>query len=185
MWTRLYLYGAAQNQVNLILVERIDPTKSGKILPPLWLVWTGERTMPLEEIWDQYLRRFGIEHWYRFAKQRLHWTMPSLKTPEQCERWSDLMPIMTWQLWLARDLVTQYHLPWQSATVKLSPGRVAQSMLALLIEIGTPASAPKSRGKSSGRAKGFKCTFRTRYPVARKTYSRPKKPKEQKIAILI
>ena len=193
MWTRLYLYGAAQNQVNLILVERIDPTKSGKILPPLWLIWTGERTMPLEEIWDQYLRRFGIEHWYRFAKQRLHWTMPSLKTPnwagdptsEQCERWSDLMPIMTWQLWLARDLVTQYHLPWQSATVKLSPGRVAQSMLALLIEIGTPASAPKSRGKSSGRAKGFKCTFRTRYPVARKTYSRPKKPKEKKIVVVI
>ena len=185
MWTRLYLYGAAQNQVNLILVQRIDPTKSGKILPPLWLVWTGERTMPLEEIWDQYLRRFGIEHWYRFAKQRLHWTMPSLKTPEQCERWSDLMPIMTWQLWLARDLVTQYHLPWQSATVKLSPGRVAQSMLALLIEIGTPASAPKSRGKSSGRAKGFKCTFRTRYPVARKTYSRSKKPKEKKIVVVI
>ena len=185
MWTRLYLYGAAQNQVNLILVERIDPTKSGKILPPLWLIWTGERTMPLEEIWDQYLRRFGIEHWYRFAKQRLHWTMPSFKTPEQCERWSDLMPIMTWQLWLARDLVTQYHLPWQSATVKLSPGRVAQSMLALLIEIGTPASAPKSRGKSSGRAKGFKCTFRTRYPVARKTYSRPKKPKEKKIVVVI
>ena len=95
------------------------------------------------------------------------------------------MPIMTWQLWLARDLVTQYHLPWQSATVKLSPGRVAQSMLALLIEIGTPASAPKSRGKSSGRAKGFKCTFRTRYPVARKTYSRPKKPKEKKIVVVI
>ena len=103
------------------------------------------------------------------------------------------MPIMTWQLWLARDLVTQYHLPWQSATVKLSPGRVAQcvaghpprSMLALLIDIGTPASAPKSRGKSPGRAQGFKCTSRTRYPVARKTYSRPKKPKKQKIAVVI
>jgi hypothetical protein len=67
--------------------------------------------MPLQEIWDQYLRRFGIEHWYRFTKQSLHWTMPSVKTPEQSERWSDLMPIMTWQLWLARDLVTQYHLP--------------------------------------------------------------------------
>lgn len=185
MWTGLYLHGAAKNQVNLILVERLDPTKSGKILPPLWLVWTGERTIPLEEIWDQYLRRFGIEHWYRFAKQRLHWTMPSLKTPEQCERWSDLMPLMTWQLWLARDLVTQYHLPWQSATVKLSPGRVAQSMFALLIDIGTPADPPKSRGKSPGRIKGFKCTPRTRYPVARKTYSRPKKPKEDKTAAVI
>jgi hypothetical protein len=69
--------------------------------------------------------------------------MPSLKTPIQGERWSDLMPLMTWQLWFAKDLVTQYHLPWQSATVKLSAGRVAQSMLALLIEIGTPAEPSK------------------------------------------
>ena len=106
--------------------------------------------MQLEEIWHQYLRRFGIEHWYRFAKQRLHWTMPSLKTPEQSERWSDLMPLMTWQLWLAKDLVTQYRLPWQSATLNLSPGRVAQSMFLLLVQIGTPACAPQHRGKSNG-----------------------------------
>ena len=83
------------------------------------------------------------------------------------------------------DLVTQYHLPWQSATVNLSPGRVAQSMLALLLDIGTPADPPKSRGKSPGRFKGFKCTPRTRYPVARKTYSRPKKPKENKTVVVI
>ena len=36
--------------------------------------------------------------------QRLHWTLPKLRTPEQSERWSDLMPLMSWQLWLARDL---------------------------------------------------------------------------------
>ena len=142
--------------------------------------------MPLEEIWHQYLRRFSLEHWYRFAKQRLHWTMPSLKTPAQSDRWSDLMPLMTWQLWLARDLVTQYRLPWQSATIALSPGRVAQcvaghpprSMFSLLIQIGTPASSPKQRGKSNGRTIGFKCTPRTRYPVAKKTYSQPKKQQQ-------
>ena len=44
----------------------------------------------------QYLRRFAIDHWYRFAKQRLHWTLPKLGTREQCERWSDLMPLLTW-----------------------------------------------------------------------------------------
>jgi hypothetical protein len=134
--------------------------------------------MPLEDIWHQYLRRFSLEHWYRFAKQRLHWTMPSLKTPEQSERWSDLMPLMTWQLWLARDLVTQYRLPWQSATLDLSPGRVAQSMFSLLMQIGTPTSSPKQRGKSNGRITGFKCTPRTRYPVAKKTHSKPKQPKQ-------
>ena len=186
MWKDLHFSQAADRRVNLILVERLEPTGSGRILPPLWLVWTGERTMPLEEIWHQYLRRFGIEHWYRFAKQRLHWTMPSLKTPEQSERWSDLMPLMTWQLWLARDLVTQYRLPWQSVTLNLSPGRVAQcvaghpprSMFLLLMQIGTPTSSPKQRGKSNGRITGFKCTPRTRYPVARKTYSKPKKQKQ-------
>jgi Transposase DDE domain len=178
MWKDLHFSKAADCPVNLILVERLEPTGSGRIMPPLWLVWTGARTMSLEEIWDQYLRRFGIEHWYRFAKQRLHWTMPSLKTPEQSERWSDLMPLMTWQLWLAKDLVTQYRLPWQSATLDLSPGRVAQSMFSLLVQIGTPASAPKQRGKSNGRIIGFKCTPRTRYPVAKKTYSKPKKQQQ-------
>ena len=48
-----------------------------------------------------------VDHWYRFAKQRLHWTLPNLRTPEQSERWSDLMPLMSWQLWLARDLVVE------------------------------------------------------------------------------
>ena len=96
------------------------------------------------------------------------------------------MPLMTWQLWLARDLVTQYRLPWQSAKIDLSPGRVAQcvaghpprSIFTLLVEIGTPAIAPKLRGKSTGRAIGYKCTPRTRYPVAKKTYSQPKKSQQ-------
>ena len=174
MWQGLHFYPAPKDPINLILVERLDATGNGRLMPPLWLVWTGEHTLSLEEIWHQYLRRFGIEHWYRFVKQRLHWTMPSFSTPEQSARWSDLMPIMTWQLWLAKDLVTEFRLPWQSATMKLSPGRVAQSMFSLLLAIGTPASPPKSRGKSFGRPIGFKCTPRIRYPVAKKGVSRPK-----------
>jgi hypothetical protein len=81
----------------------------------LWLVWVGEQFLELKDIWSQYARRFGVEHWYRFAKQRLHWTVPSLSTAQQSERWSDLMPLMTWQLWLAKDLVEECHLPWQSS----------------------------------------------------------------------
>jgi hypothetical protein len=44
------------------------------------------------------------------AKQTLHWTVPKLSTPEQCEGWSDLMPLLTWQLWLAKDLVREIRL---------------------------------------------------------------------------
>jgi hypothetical protein len=33
--------------------------------------------------------------------------------PEQMETWSDLMPALTWQLWLARDAVEDAPLLWQ------------------------------------------------------------------------
>lgn len=62
----------------------------------------GSWALPsLDELWHKYLRRFALEHWYRFAKQRLHWTQPQLSSTQAAERWSDLMPLLTWQLWLA------------------------------------------------------------------------------------
>jgi hypothetical protein len=90
----------------------------------------------LFDFWRLYLRRFAIDHWYRFAKQRLHWTLPKLSTPEQCERWSDLLPLLTWQLWLARDIVTDNPCLGRSNS-PLSPGRVAQAMGGVLAAIGT------------------------------------------------
>ncbi len=107
--------------MSLIQVERLNSNHSGAKRRPLWLVWLGEQFLELKDIWQHYARRFGVDHWYRFAKQRLHWTLPNLSTPEQCERWSDLMPLITWQLWLAKDLVEEHRLRWQSPQPKLTP----------------------------------------------------------------
>ena len=52
----------------------------------MWLVWLGKQMPPLQELWHKYLRRFAVDHWYRFGKQRLHWTVPKLGTPEQASR---------------------------------------------------------------------------------------------------
>ena len=120
-WIDLHFYRAPGQKVNLILVERMKPMSNGQPFPPLWLAWVGERTLPLETVWFKYLRRFGVDHWYRFIKQRLHWTLPNLRTPEQSERWSDLMPLMSWQLWLAKDLVVENILPWQSEAYQFNP----------------------------------------------------------------
>jgi hypothetical protein len=98
--------------MHLIQVEHLDEF-GGQKSKPLWLTWLGIEMPALFDFWRLYLRRFAIDHWYRFAKQRLHWTLPKLSTPEQCERWSDLLPLLTWQLWLARDIVTDNPLPWQ------------------------------------------------------------------------
>ncbi len=44
-------------------VEQLD-SRHGK---PLWLAWHGEEMPTLIEVVKLYLRRFTIEHWYRFA----------------------------------------------------------------------------------------------------------------------
>ncbi len=113
---------------SLLRVERLDENGNMFVLKPLWLAWFGEQMPPLDEVWRLYLRRFTIDHWYRFLKQRLHWTVPKLGTPEQCEHWSHLMPLITWELWLARDIVADNPLPWHPSMDKLTPGRVAISV---------------------------------------------------------
>ena len=71
--------------------------------------------------------------------------------------------------------MVETRLPWQSATLNLSPGRVAQSMFSVLVEIGTPARLPKPRGKSPGWTKGNTRTKPPRYPTVKKRVTRPKK----------
>jgi hypothetical protein len=164
--------------MEILRVEVIEPKGRKRKFQPLWLAWLGETMPPVEQLWLQYLRRFAfaerllwrIEHWYRFAKQRLHWTQAQLGTTQAGERWSDLMPLLSWQLWLARQACIDAPLPWQSAQDKLSPGRVAQAFPVILAAMGTPAQAPKPRGKSPGRAQG---TNHLRVLVIRRSKNTP------------
>jgi hypothetical protein len=184
LWSKLHFRNSSSISMSLILVERLETHNKRLVQKPLWLVFTGKQKfdlLHLELLWKKYLRRFAVDHWYRFIKQRLHWTLPTLSTPHQCERWSDLMPLITWQLWLAKDIVEDSYLPWQKPQKNLSPGRVAQSMFGLLVEIGTPAQTPKPRGKSPGWEKGKKRNKRTRYPVVKKRKSADKKDKSKQI----
>ena len=178
-WDNLHFRASASHDMSLIQIERLNAQSSGKNRRSLWLVWVGEQFLQLKDIWSQYNRRFAVDHWYRFAKQRLHWTLPNLSTAKQSERWSNLMPLMTWQLWLAKNLVTEHHLPWQSPIKNLTPGRVAQSLFSLLVEIGSPTTSPKTRGKAPGWKQGEKRSKRKTYPIAKKSHSRVKKSKKK------
>jgi hypothetical protein len=125
---KLHFRQAAAHALNLIQVQRLDDAGASRPSRPLWLVWLGDTLPPLEILWQYYLRRFAIEHWYRFLKQRLHWTLPQLQDPKASERWSALMVMASWQLWLARDCVRDAPLPWQKPLPQLTPGRVADSI---------------------------------------------------------
>ena len=86
------------------------------------------------------------------------------------------MPLLSWQLWLARKDCTDHPLLWQAPQDSLAPGRVAQAFASILAAIGTPAPPPKQRGKAPGRAKGEKPSPRPRYPTVKNESLNPKKP---------
>ena len=92
------------------------------------------------------------------------------------------MPILTWQLWLARGIIEDNPLPWQKPQLKekLTPGRVAQSFSGLLAAIGTPAKLPKPRGKSPGWQKGKIRTKKNRFPIVKKGKGRFESQKKAK-----
>ncbi len=81
LWRGLHFRKAASHPMLLLRVERLEQQRCGRVSKPLWLAWIGEQMPPLTEVWRFYLRRFAVDHWYRFAKQRLHWTLPKLSTP--------------------------------------------------------------------------------------------------------
>lgn len=73
---------------------------------PLWL-WTSAQDLDaslLDSLWSAWLRRFDIEHTFRFLKQTLGWTIPRLRDPAAADTWTWLIITAFTQLRLARDL---------------------------------------------------------------------------------
>jgi hypothetical protein len=165
IWKGLRFRQALEQLMTVAHVERQQASGSRRQPKILWFGWVGEE--PPQHWWNLYGRRYPVDHWYRFAKGRLHWTLPLLSTPEQGERWSDLMPMLTWEAWLARDIVQDSPLPWQKAQTHLSPARVCQSLQNILVAIGTPTRTCKTRGVSPGWPAGQPRTHRKRLEIIR------------------
>lgn len=152
-----------------VAVEHL-PKPAGRALKTLWLWWSGPGLPDLDVCWRAYLRRFDLEHTYRFVKHTLGWTAPALCTPEQADRWTWLIVAAYTQLRLARGLVADDRLPWERPTdpAKLTPTRVRRGFRRLRAMLGTPASPPKYRTAGPGRPKGTRRPPRTRYPALKK-----------------
>ena len=176
-WSNVHFRKSPDHPMTLVLLERLTDDGQPK-RQPLWLIWVGHTMPPLATVWKLYLRRFALEHWYRFIKQRLHWCLPHLGSAKQAQTWSTLMPLMSWQLWLAKLDCEDAPLPWQKAQTHKTPGRVANTFTAILASIGSPTEKPKPRGKSPGWPQGKKRTPRPRFPTVKKTYSPPTKHKD-------
>ena len=146
------------------------PKPTARAVKTLWLWWSGPGDADLDLCWRAYLRRFDIEHTYRFAKGTLGWTTPAVRTPEQADRWTWLVVAAYTQLRLARGLVDDLRRPWERPRepALLTPSRVRRGFRLLRASIGTPAGPPKSTRAGPGRPKGTRQPPRTRYPAIKK-----------------
>jgi len=97
-WRRWSLRKAPSQPMTLLRIERLAARDTRRDPKVVFLAYIAEQAQPLAQGWSLYLRRYVIEPWYRFSKQRLYWTLPRFARPEQADRWSVLMPLVTWQL---------------------------------------------------------------------------------------
>jgi DDE superfamily endonuclease len=170
-WRDLRVRGAADAPFTVVRVQLERLPRRVKPPAPLWLAWIGgELPEDLADLWRDYILRFTVEHGFRFLKQALGWTTVRPRDPAAADRWTWLLALALWQLWLARSLVADQRLPWERPlpATQLTPGRVRRAFSGLFAPLGTPARPPKPRGKAPGRRPGDAPGPRPRHPVARR-----------------
>jgi hypothetical protein len=127
---------------------------------PLWL-WSsraGTSAAEVNRAWQAFLRRFDIEHMFRFFKQVLGWTRPKLRDPAAADRWTWIILACYAQLRLARHLAADIRLPWQRPAPpgRLTPARVRRGFRSIRQALPDLASAPKPGKPGPGRPPGSK-----------------------------
>jgi hypothetical protein len=143
----------------LIRLAATRPAGGYQPLEPMWL-WSPHPRVPgAEEItvlWQAYLRRFDLEHTFRFLKSRLGWNKPLLRDPAAADRWTWLIIACYAQLYLARPAAAASRLPWHKPLPpgQMTPGRVRAGFRRLRQAAGTPASPPKPGKPGPGRPPG-------------------------------
>lgn len=148
-----------------LCVERLPGDRSPK---PVWL-WVSkpisDHGTEVDHWWSMYLRRFDLEHTFRFLKQTLGWTRPRLRNPAAADRWTWLILVAHTQLRLARPLAIDHRLPWQKPLPQaaLTPARVRSGYRRICRTLAHPAGAPKGTQAGPGRPKG--CKNKRKAPV--------------------
>ena len=174
-WNKLHAKQDAQTHFDVILAE--VHLEREKPPDPLWLGYReGHTVYPLPEVWSWFDYRWPIEPSIRFRKQYLAWTLPYFQDSEACDRWTNLVDLGYWQLFLARPLVSDRPLLWQKAQTTLTPGRVLRRLGTIFAQIGSPAQPPQPRGKSPGWPKGRPRTRPERYKVTKRGKHKLKRP---------
>jgi len=181
LWRDMVMRGSRKHPMHrypftLLCVELLTPEGKRVHKHPLWLILFGPRREAItpQEAMRAYQQRFDGEHFFRFAKRRL--LLTAIQTPDVAheEHWWLLVRLAYLQLWLARDLAKALWHPWQRYLARQqggmrTPSQVQRDFSRIIRQIGTPARAPRRRGKSPGWRKGVQRKPRPRRKVVLKS----------------
>ena len=166
-----------QVQVGRLPAARAHPPPCG------WPGSGGPLPDDLHLVWRWYLRRFTVEHGLRFAKQTLGWTTVRPRDPAAADRWTWLVALAFWHLWLARPTRRRPAPALGSAPATRAASRRGASaarFVGLFVQVGTPARPPTPRGKSPGRRRGHAPGPHPRCAVVRRTPKRPTRRRKRR-----
>jgi hypothetical protein len=158
----------------------VDHLPGDRSPEPLWLWTTAAATAAdaVDRTWQAFLRRFDLEHTFRFLKQALGWTRPRLRDPAAADRWTWIVIAAYAQLYLARHLADDIRLPWQPPCAPgcLTPARVRRGFRNIHATLPCLARAPKPGKPGPGRPPGSK----NRRPATRHDVGKTVKRNEAK-----
>lgn len=174
VWSQLHFKTLPQLVGQALRIEFLRADGQPKYQRPLWLFWSGPSTVALLDLCQMYLLRFGIEHFFRFLKQRLGLILAQVTSLAGTTNWVWTVTFASVPLRLARAAVAKPARPWDPKARRdpqraLTPGQVRRAWATFSRGLGTPAAAPRPSGKAPGRAPGFQPQTRVKYPVVSKT----------------
>lgn len=180
-WNDVVMHGSKEKRTHehpfdLLKVTVTDKKGKPVYRRPLWVIIVGTRRREVhsKDAHIAYGRRYDIEHYFRFGKQRLG--MVASQTCETCheENWHWIGLLAYNMLYYARSLAKSTRYPWEKKKIQVlssieRPSQVQRDYSRIILEIGTPAPFPKPRGKSPGRQLGHKVGERPDHPVISKS----------------
>lgn len=140
---------------------RVEHLPGDRDPKPLWLWYShpDAAAVDVDRLWRLCLRRFDLEHTFRFCKQTLGLTRPRLRRPVQADRWAWLVLAAYTQLRLARGLAADLRRPWERPVPPEQLSRAASGG-AIAASAGSWARRPARRNLAGLAPAGQGPSFR-------------------------
>ena len=179
-WNDVILQGSKEERTHehpFDLLRVIVTDNNGNLVyrRPLWVMITGARRREVssKDAHIAYGRRYDIEHFFRFGKQKLGLVNSQTCETRHEESWHWMGLLAYNMLYHARKLTQPERYPWEKKKIRIlattRPSQVQRDYGRIIQGIGTPAPIPKPRGKSPGRQEGHQIGERPDRPLIRKS----------------